>query len=95
MQHANKTPADTEKKETKIKYPAETTAKSRENSPPDVSVYQTSSDNKQSKKMIQKQMQHKENTTRLYPENIPRKHSEESEQNYYNFHLKLNKKSKR
>jgi hypothetical protein len=41
MQHGNKTPADTEKKKQKFKYPAETTARSRENSPPDVSVYQT------------------------------------------------------
>jgi hypothetical protein len=42
MQHWNKTPADTEKEnQTKFKYPAETTARSRENSPPDVSVYQT------------------------------------------------------
>jgi hypothetical protein len=44
--------------------------------------------------MIQKQLQHKENTTRLYPENNPRKHSEESEQNYYNFQLNLNKQAK-
>jgi hypothetical protein len=43
--------------------------------------------------MIQKQLQHKENTTRLYPENNPRKHSEESEQNYYNFQLNLNKQA--
>ena len=35
-----------EEMQTKFKYPAETTARSRENSPPDVSVYQTSSDNK-------------------------------------------------
>jgi hypothetical protein len=40
--------------------------------------------------MIQKQLQHKENTTRLYPEDNPRKHSEESEQNYYIFQLILN-----
>ena len=47
MHHCNKTPADTQKEnQTKFKYPAETTARSRENSPPDVSVYQTSSDNK-------------------------------------------------
>jgi hypothetical protein len=30
-----------EEKQTEFKYPAETTARSRENSPPDVSVYQT------------------------------------------------------
>ena len=40
--------------------------------------------------MIQKQLQHKENTTRLYPEDNSRKHLEESEQNYYNFQLILN-----
>jgi hypothetical protein len=41
VQHWNKTPVDTEKKkQPKLIYPAETTAKSRENSPPDVSVYQ-------------------------------------------------------
>jgi hypothetical protein len=40
--------------------------------------------------MIQKQLQHKENTTRLYPEDDPRKHSEESEQNYHNSQLILN-----
>jgi hypothetical protein len=34
------------RKQSELKYPAETTARSRENSPPDVSVYQTSSDNK-------------------------------------------------
>ncbi len=41
-QHCNKTPVDTEgKKQPELIYPAETTARSRENSPPDVSVYQT------------------------------------------------------
>jgi hypothetical protein len=44
--------------------------------------------------MIQKQLQHKENTTRLYPEDNPRKHSEESEQSHYNFQLNLKKKNK-
>ncbi len=40
--------------------------------------------------MIQQQLQHKENTTRLYPENNPRKHSEETEQNHYSLQLNLN-----
>ena len=43
--------------------------------------------------MKQKQLQHKENTTRLYPEHYPRKHSEESERNHYNFQLNLNKQA--
>jgi hypothetical protein len=35
-----------EETQTKFKYPAETTASAAKNSPPDVSVYQTRSDNK-------------------------------------------------
>ncbi len=43
--------------------------------------------------MIQKQLQHNENTTRLYPEHDPRKHSEKSSQNHYNPQLNLNKQT--
>jgi hypothetical protein len=39
--------------------------------------------------MIQKQRQHKENTTQLYPEKKkPKTSSEQSNQNYYNFQTK-------
>jgi hypothetical protein len=41
--------------------------------------------------MIQKQLQHKENTTRLHPQNKPQDILKESEQNYHYFQLNLKK----
>jgi hypothetical protein len=43
--------------------------------------------------MIQKQLQHKENTTRPYPERKPKTNSEQSSQKRYNFQLNLNKQT--
>jgi hypothetical protein len=44
--------------------------------------------------MIQKQLQHKENTTVYTQKGKPNINSEESEQNHYNFQLNLNKLAK-
>jgi hypothetical protein len=68
VQHYNKTPVDTEKKAARIKYPAETTARSRENSPTDVPAYQPAQITS-NPRMIQKHTQYKGNIIRLYPRN--------------------------
>jgi hypothetical protein len=43
--------------------------------------------------MIQKQLQHKENTTRLYSERKPKEYLEQSSQSHYNSQFNLNKQA--
>ena len=89
MQHWKKTPADTKEMQTKFKYPAETTANAAK-IPRQISLFIKQDQITCNLRNDSKQLQHKENTTRLYPEEKLKTNSDQSNQNYFNFQTNLN-----
>ena len=83
-----------EEMQTKFKYPAETTARSRENSPPDVSVYQTAQITSNPRKWYKNNCNTRKTPHTYTQKEKPKTNSEQSNQNYYNFQLNLNKQAK-